>query len=455
MQLKNQEVSFISNSLILLITWLVIEIAFKPDPIIASILFGCFLIAAFLKIPYSIAAVLTLYFIIPSDAVSYLFIASPAGNFPLYIVLILVFIILGFFKYGRISSTIDKREFNIYAGLFTIIIFQIICLLLFSENVILSNTVKFAFQTIGILLMIKLCRITEETVYRVCIFIICLSVIAIIEGAFEVLGGFNLYEIYRSTELSEWLDWMAVSGTSVWRAKSTFANPLIYSSAMVLSLTCVEYIRLKTNRTLVPIVLITILAVGMLMGGSRSSIVILAAYLIHYIMNSNVKQKFLAIVGIIIACTMIVYYVDLSLVFERFSTSKTDGSLKHRLTAYGVFLSLFGKYFLTGCGLGNTYTILQNQISNSFLTNTFDNAFMDFSLGVGVVGLLALVFVFKNVANICNRKDNRLIKCATWLLVALSFFLNTTKYQSLWGVFWVYIALNVYALPDIQDDGGM
>lgn len=448
MQLRKQEVNFGRNGLVLLIIWIAINVVFVPDLIISFLLLGCFVCAFMLKVPAGIASILTLYFLIPSDAVSYLFVDSPVGKFPLYIVLFVIFIAFGAFFSGELKRRIDIREFNIYAGLTIIVICQIICLLGFSENEILSNTVKFAFQTIGMLLLVKISRVNERTVYRICIFIVCLACMSIVEGMFEIFAGFNLYSIYGSGELSEWLEWMATSGTSLWRTKSTFGNPLIYSSVMVLSLTCVEYIRLHIKNIVIPILLISVLAVGMLMGGSRSSVIILGVYLIYYVINSNVNQKLLFIIGIIIACAVIYQYVDLSLIFERFSESKTDNSMSHRFTAYGVFFNLFSKYFFVGCGLGNTYSVLQGQISGNFVTNTFDNAFMDFGLGVGIIGLFALVIVFKNVADICKGKDCRLVKIAGLLAFALSFFLNITKYQSLWGVLWLFIALNIYMIPD-------
>lgn len=449
MRLKKQGASkWRANGLLLLILWIAINLIFAPDQIISFLLLGCFVCAFVLKIPAGIASILTLYFIIPSDTVNYLFVASPVGKFPLYIVLFVIFIVIGAFSSDRLKRTIDRREFAIYAGLMMIVICQIICLLAFSENEILSNTVKFAFQTIGMLLLIKVNRIDERTVYRICIFIVCLAFVSIVEGGFEIFAGFNLYSIYGQGELSDWLEWMSVSGTSLWRTKSTFANPLIYSSAMVLSLTCVEYIRLYVKNTFIPIVLISVLAIGMLMGGSRSSIVILGVYLIYYVKNSNVNQKLLFIIGIFIAGIIICRYLDLSLILERFSEYNADNSMEHRFSAYGVFFEIFGKYFLFGCGLGNTYTILQKHISGNFSTNTFDNAFMDFGLGVGIIGMLAMIIIFKNVADICKDKECRLVKTAGMLAFALSFFLNITKYQSLWGVLWLFIALNMYMVPD-------
>ena len=452
MQLRKREIKLLTNNICLILIWVLIYCIFKPDPIIAIGLLGCFLGAAVLKIPYGIAVILTLYFMIPSDSVSYMFVTSPVGKFPLYIILMLFFILINFFINYTVSMVIDKREFLVYIGLFGIIFLQIICLLLFSEKDILSNTVKFAFQTIGMLLLIKSSKITENTIYRISIFIILLSMVSIIEGMVEVFGGFNLYSIYGYGEILEWLDWMATSKTSIWRVKSTFANPLIYSSAMVLSLTCVEYIRSKNKNVIIPIVLISILAIGMLMGGSRSAIIILAIYLIYFVIDSKAKQKLFFVAGIIITCMLVLHFMDLSLIFERFTTSKTDGSLSHRLTAYGVFLKLFGQYFLIGCGLGNTYDVLQGQISEEFITNTFDNAFMDFSLGIGVIGVIVMIIVFKNIRDICKRKDHRLLKCAMLLAIALSFFLNITKYQSLWGILWVYIGLNIYGIQDFQED---
>lgn len=448
MQLKKQEVNFWWNGLVLLIIWIMINIVFSPDQIISFLLLGCFLCAFLLKVPSGIASILTLYFLIPSDAVNYLFVDSPMGKFPLYIILFVIFITAGFIFGGELKKTVDVREFKIYIGLIIIVVCQIMCLVGFNQNEILSNTVKFAFQTIGMLLLVKVSRISEKTVYKICVFIICLAGVSIVEGFFEIFAGFNLYDIYGSGELSEWLEWMATSGTSLWRTKSTFGNPLIYSSVMVLSLTCVEYIRLHIKNTVVPILLISGLAIGMLMGGSRSAIIILGAYLIYYVINSHAKQKLLFIVGIIIACVVIIQYADLSLVLERFSEVKTDNSMSHRLTAYGVFFKLFGKYLLFGCGLGNTYSVLQKQISGKFATNTFDNAFMDFGLGVGIVGLFALVVVFKNISDICKKKECTLAKTAGMLAFALSFFLNITKYQSLWGILWFFIALNIYMIPD-------
>ena len=455
MQSRSQEINFWFTFIPLVIEFGMVCFFYNIDIVIASLMFGCFLIGSFLKVQFELVSVLTLYFLIPSDAVSYLFVISPLGKFPLYIILIFIFIIINLFNRKVNTRYFEKNEFNIFVGLFMIIICQTMCLLVFSANEILSNMVKFIAQTVGILILVKTMNIRENDIIRVCFFILFLSTVTIIEGGFELFGGFNLYSIYGNTDISNWLEWMANSRTSLWRVKSTFANPLIYSSAMVLSLTCVEYIKDRIKNTIIPLVLITILAVGMLMGGSRSSIVILAIYLIYYVINSSVKQKIFFILGILIVSVLLLHFMDLSLVVERFSQSNSDGSVRHRLSAYSVFVSVFSRYFLIGCGLGNTYNVLDNEISGSFTVNTFDNAFMDFGLAVGIIGLTALCIVFKGVVGICKKKDHKLVMFAALLLFALSFFLNTTKYQSLWGIFWIYAALNIYAEPEYNRKDGI
>ena len=452
MLLKKVEISRSFNSLALMMILISIVLMYQPDVFVLSALCGCFLLAILMKIPYKLATIIILYFLIPSDAVSYMFVDSPFGKFPLYIVFMLLFIIMGIISKKSFTTNINKNEFFIYFGLIILIVGQIMCILAFSNNTIISNLVKFSFQTLGILLIVKTSKINETDVYRICWFIVILSILTVCEGAYEVFGKFDLYDIYGNKELSEWIEWTISSSENAWRAKSTFANPLIFSSTMVLSLTSIEYIKEKDHNDLIILLLVGILSVGMILGGSRSAIFILIIYLGKYIKESNLKRKIIAFFGIVLIGFIIISYMDMTVLMDRFTEIGKDKSLSHRLYSYQIFVSIFIKYGLYGVGLGNTYNILQNVISDNFVVNTFDNAFMDFSLAVGVIGVIALIFVFKGVFGICLKKNNCLLKMSILLFICLSFFLNTTKYQSLWGMLWIYISLNIYSIPKITNE---
>lgn len=75
MLLKKVEISRSFNSLALMMILISIVLMYQPDVFVLSALCGCFLLAILMKIPYKLATIIILYFLIPSDAVSYMFVA--------------------------------------------------------------------------------------------------------------------------------------------------------------------------------------------------------------------------------------------------------------------------------------------------------------------------------------------------------------------------------------------
>lgn len=440
------------NWLMPVLVYLGIYVAYSPV-VEASLVLGiCFLVMGLMKVNYAIGIIIALYYLIPSDIVAYMFVKSLFGSFPVYILLMLLFILDGMFKCNRFYFLVDRSEFLVYCPLIILAILQGILCIHFSSNVILSNTVKFAFQTVGMLFMVKFQNIQQKELTQIMRFISFMTLVTVIIAALELTGSVNPYKIYGDEQLTEWIDWAAQTSTS-WRTKSTFGNPLVFSSTLCISLGAADYLR-KNGKVVEFICSMLVIALGMVMTGSRSSIIIMAAFLIYSIIDSEVKYKFYVICGIIIGVVAGLNFADLSVIGYRFTHISGTTSLTHRYAAYSVFWNSFSRYFLLGSGLGNSYHVLSAFVEGVFSVNTFDNSFMDYSLAVGSLGLILTVISLWNAIKLC-KYSHIFLKSVLFLMLGLSFFLNVTKYQSLWGMMWVFIALNMYATPDIEESGKM
>lgn len=439
------------NWIMLALVYLGIHVAYSPVAEASLVLGVCVLVMGLMKVNYAIGITIALYYLIPSDIVAYMFVKSPFGSFPVYILLMLLFILDGMFKRNRFCFLVDRSEFLVYCSLIILTILQGILCIYFSSNVILSNTVKFAFQTVGMLFMVKFQSIQQKELTRIMRFIGFMTLVTVAIAALELTGSVNPYKIYGDEQLTEWIDWAAQTATS-WRTKSTFGNPLVFSSTLCISLGATDYLR-KNGKVFEAICSMLVIALGMVMTGSRSSIIIMAAFLIYSVIDSEVKYKFYVICGIIIGAVVGLNFADLSVIGYRFTHISGTTSLTHRYTAYGVFWNAFSRYFLLGSGLGNSYHVLSDFVEGAFSVNTFDNSFMDYSLAVGSIGLILTVISLWNAIKLCKYPHVFFSKSVLFLMLGLSFFLNVTKYQSLWGMMWVFIALNMYATPNIEESG--
>lgn len=440
--------NYLRNSIMLAIVFGIVYVLFHPAISISVIILAGFISIVLLKVNYALGVIILLYMLIPSDIVSYMFIASPFGNFPIYIVLMLLFILEGVIYNKTFSRIITISEFMIYAGLFLVFVLQVICYLVYGSNLIISNLVKFVAQTAGMLLLVKCQRVQEYEIKRICVFLLLALSFTVVVAGLELILHVNVYSLYGNAQLTEWIDW-ASSTRSIWRAKSTFGNSLVFSSSLLFGLVCIEYLRRCGSKPLNTILWLSAIAIGVLASGSRSSTLILIIYILYLIHSSGIKNKIGLTLGTIVAAFAIYYTLDLSVIVERFTRTASDASIVHRLSAYRLFGRLFFDYFLIGTGLGNSYTVLQNQISTGiatagFATNTFDNSFMDFGLAVGITGIISIIVSFVGIAKMMV-KGRALVRAASLVFIGMSFSLNATKYQSLWGILWLFIALALYS----------
>ena len=207
----------------------------------------------------------------------------------------------------------------------------------------------------------------------------------------------------------------------------------------------IEYFR-RTNRlnTVLQAVFLVILAVGIMQSSSRSATITIFLYFVYYLKNSHLKNKFIFSIFIILGLAYVFSNMEFIALLNKFQVTTSDGSLEHRMSSYSLFPSVFARYPLFGVGLGNTYNILMNYIGNTFHVNTFDNGFLDFALASGIIGITGLIMVIIGLKK-CDKSNRQFLFSFAWILfIIVSMFLNTTKYQSLWGLFWLYMSLSCW-----------
>ncbi|MFQ6844160.1 MAG: O-antigen ligase family protein [Lachnospiraceae bacterium] len=434
------------NLVMLVLCYLFIFLLFKPTFGIMLMTLGCFTAMFILNVNYAVGIVVTLYFLVPSDFLAYMFVASPFGNLPLYIIFMTFFICIGCVKslLKRKKCVVGKNEFFVFSSLILLFILQMLNFVLRQNTEILSNSVKFFFQTFGMLLLVKVQNLSDNDRYNIYLYILILIFATIGVAIAEMFFDLNIYDIYGSADYSEQYNWAMSSGLS-WRAKSTFVNPLVYGSTMVMCLPVIDFLRKRSNKVLFILGSIVILVIGMALSGSRSAIIISCVFIIYYIWTSNIKQKLTLVIPCIIIAFVMVSNLDNTLILNRFLHLSGSGSVSHRLESYKIFGDIFMNNPFIGTGLGNSYKILQKYVGNAFLTNTFDNAFMDYSMAVGGIGFMLTIISVVNALKFIQKKNLKTSILAVDIFVLLSFFLNTTKYQSIWGLLWIYIAVDMYA----------
>lgn len=435
----------ISNAAVLLVIWIGLRTMFGLSGIPFIVMTAAMLIMAFMKVDYALGIIVTLWFLVPSDFFNFMFIASPMGNFPVYIILIIVFIgfelLRNIDKAGRGAVIrLPRTEFNIFICFSVMILCLLITYMEFNAKEIIPASVKFLFQSIGLFCLVKVKQPDTDVFDKLFLYILILAAFVTVIAVLETVSGFNIYEIYGMQGYADWYEY-AMADNQKWRAKATFGNALVFSSTLVMCLPVIEHFRRKHAGTCFLVAGIGVLSVGIILSASRSAVLILGLYIAYYLVKSDAGHKIFFIIMCPAALFGILNYVDYSLLLERSSNVTSQGSFFHRMNAYGVFLDLFFENLFFGVGLGNTYLILKEKITSSFVTNTFDNMFLDTGLGLGLLGMTALmVSVIQIYKYNKRRKKDNAMGIAILVFILVSFFLNTAKYQSLWGMFWLYLS---------------
>lgn len=405
----------------------------------------CILMILFLKSNVPISIILTLFFLVPSDYSPFMQIKTPVGAFPYYWILLITFILYSIIFNDVRNIYFTKSEIYILVLFIIFSFFQLVCALLYDNGNITLNLLQFLFQSIGIIFLIKLQCPTEGDLYRVFYYIIFLVVLVDFAAFCETFLGVDFYNIYHIGYYHDNYVW-AMSQGLYWRSYSTFGNPLVYSATLMLCLTIVEFFRKNKSKVLLQVILLSCIVVGSLLSGSRSAIIISLIYCIYYLLKSNINKKIILIVLILFAVPLVFHVFNVNRIIYNFQILSQSKSATHRIEAYRLFSDVFSQYIILGTGLGNSYTILNNYVgkTNNFIVNTFDNSLMDFSLAVGVIGIIVFIAIAISIINLLKGRHNKIGLYCFVFFCMISFVMNATKYISLWGLLWTFIGLNIY-----------
>lgn len=111
------------------------------------------------------------------------------------------------------------------------------------------------------LLLVKVQDLSDNDRYNIYLYILILIFATIGVAIAEMFFDLNIYDIYGSADYSEQYNWAMSSGLS-WRAKSTFVNPLVYGSTMVMCLPVIDFLRKRSNKVLFILGSIVILVIA-------------------------------------------------------------------------------------------------------------------------------------------------------------------------------------------------
>ena len=430
----------LKNRIAILILFVAITLFFGLSDVtflFALIAFGAML---FLNVDYSIGTIMICYILIPADFYSFMQVSSPIGNLPLYIVLYTIFIAINFIRFAIRNGKI-KTDKYLLASFSLLLIGESICSGIYDADAILPSAVKFFFQMFGMMFLTKLRQLKRDDFKKIYLFVFILICIAVFVAVQESMFGYNVYNIFGSELNSARYDWDH-SVNMIWRSTATFGNSLVFSCSLIMCFPILEYYRKNAKFPALVYVAVAILTVGTILSGSRSGILGCVLY-ISYLLITNRRGRFSAIVIVSACLYLVLSYIDTSTILSRFATQGFTSA--HRASAYTLFLDVFLKYPIFGTGIGRSYDVLSEYISTTFVTNTFDNTFFDGALTFGVWGIVALCIAFSGVYQRTKRsKVNKKMVFVLTCFVYISLFLNAIKYQSLWGILWLYIAASYY-----------
>jgi hypothetical protein len=446
---KPRTINRFKNILLLGLVYIATVVLFNLNFMEIAVWTICTVMILLLKANVPISIILTLFFLVPSDYTSFMQVKTPIGAFPYYWVLMVVFILYYVILDNIKNIYFTKTEINISVLFIVFSACQLICTLLYNNDNITINLLQFLFQSIGMMFLMKLQNPNENDLNRTFYYIIFLVAVVDFAAFCEIFLGVDFYNVYHIGYYHDNYVW-AMSQGLYWRSYSTFGNPLVYSGTLMLCLTIVEFFRKNEEKFFLQLILLSLIVSGSLLSGSRSAIIISLIYVIYYIGRSKFSKKIALIILILIAVPILFHVFNIDHIIYNFQVLGQSKSAAHRVEAYKLFGDVFSQYILLGTGLGNSYSILNNYVgrANNFMTNTFDNAFMDFSLAIGIVGIIIFILIAVNVIDLLSDKRNKIGLYCFIFFCMISFVMNATKYISLWGLLWTFIAFNAYVVED-------
>ena len=428
----------IFNRITLLLTYAFIVLFFgmKGDMFIfLTIVYGAMFVS---NIDCAIGTFLSLYILVASDYYALMLIPSPFGKFPFYIVVYVFAIGVNLLRRCSRNTTWMANTPLFIAG-FMILISGLITYMIFGENVIISNSVKFFFHMFGMIMLINVKNLDRHDIEKLLHFVFFLVALSLMVAVLEGFFGYNVYELFGKEKEAERYAYDTSINLS-WRVSGTFGNCLVFSSSMVMTFPVIEYFRRVKEQKVISYVALTVLFIGVALSGSRSGLIACVIYL-GYMLIATKKGRWVALIAVPVLLYLVLTYVDLTTMAERIASNGYTS--EHRVSSYALWLNLILKYLIFGTGLGNSYLVLNNYVgAGNFVVNTLDNTFLDGSLALGLWGSIAVFFSVREFYR-KNKRDKYWWMFTSICFVFISLFLNSTRYQSLWGMLWFYYVISV------------
>jgi len=386
----------------------------------------------------------------PSDFSDFFLLDTTFGGIDyIIIVLIILNFLVVLLNLHKIEKVIYKNR-KIYAMFMILTIYILITILTnaFSKVVVLSS-IRFLSSSFLIfnLYTLLLYKHKNISIYLKLLLVTVAAVCVI--GVAEIIVNFRPYYIYfqgiehlQSINISEYM--------FAWRIRSSIGNPLILATFVLLSIPLnIYHIKNSNNKTL-HLALLVLQVVTIILTTSRFPIILMTIYLLYEILHTNISIKKIlffsvASLAIIIALSFVFSYSNSELFFNRLFFRTAENSITHRIAAYKYFINVYISNPLIGIGMGNGYFYLMQNLSQTFVTPTFDNAFLDILVENGIIGfgiIIALVYqTINRIHKIENLKIKKIASSTIVLFLILGLNFNVFMYQASWAILWIYMSI--------------
>jgi O-antigen ligase len=266
-----------------------------------------------------------------------------------------------------------------------------------------------------------------------------LLVFFIIDGAIILLCGYLQYFLYSSLKSLMYLGW----DEHMYRMFSTFLDPNFAGTFFVLYFILTgglahQYLQKKKHKIGYSLVAISILSlIAIFLTFSRGALVMFATSTITYLILINKKKLILIVLAIIITAVLIIspfFYIENLNLFRTFSS-------KERLQDEFNALQIIQKNPILGVGF-NAYRYAQIKYHfrnpqtqyQSHADASTDNSFLFIVATTGLPGLLAYLYLWKNLL---YHSHSKIFLASTTGLFINSLFINALFFPSIMLWMWM------------------
>lgn len=394
------------------------------------------------KILFFPILLLLLFSFIPSDFSLILSVSIIGLNLPLYFFII--------FIYFFINLINEEIKYDIVTKLFLLLILNSVIPLLYNfqyeyiyaitEYFIISFGIYFIFlnNEIEVKYLQKFLN-----VFSFSAFIVSLLAIA------EIIFGVNISRYYNGSFSEHYNYWLESEKNFLLRSTSTIGNSLILSFYLCFALPIVVYLN-RVERKIFYKLYLVIISIGIVLTVSKSAIIYMVLFTVLNIF-SKTKNRIYSILGLAALVALVINIVQRFPAFDqmvnRFIFSTEDSTFEHRYNSLSNFFQiLFESNFLFGEGIAGGYDTLRYQVVNQGILeiNTFDNALLDNSYALGIVGITLIIMIYIFLIKKTSRLSYELRTLSLHLLfvfIYFSMFFDTFRYQATWGIFWLTLSM--------------